>query len=310
MNTDQNSCYKCSSPITPQDKAQHGLHEACFEAWFQLKHLDDFRDLMAKESESKKTTGAFSAINSSFFHGKFRKYSADLGDHSYILKVQMPEFPELPATEYLCNQMAEALGIKVPDFFLIKFNDLPTFVTRNFIDKGKISNLIHIYRYLPGDESLVFSCETIFKIIEKETGRIQETERFLELCLFDSLIGNNDRHGRNIAIIEMSDRKILAPFYDNPSYIGVEIENLLGADHNPGGTVSTPSSIVGSSTMKDYVQEIRRLGYDSIVIAFKKKVAMEMANLIALIEKSEVSEKRKTAFKKLLRKRYDELETA
>jgi serine/threonine protein kinase HipA of HipAB toxin-antitoxin module len=53
------------------------------------------------------------------------------------------------------------------------------------------------------------------------------------MCLFDALVGNHDRHGRNIALIETRKGHILSPFYDNPSYIGIEDHNLLLAEHNP-----------------------------------------------------------------------------
>jgi predicted HTH domain antitoxin len=290
------------------EPAQHGLHGDCFKTWFRIEKLDDFKDLMAKESGSPRKDGAFSSINSSFFHGKFRKYSAELGPHSYILKVQMPEHPELPATEYLCNQIAEVLMIKVPDFFLITYNGLPTFVTRNFIEKTKISNLVHIFHYLADVDKKSFGCEAICKAIERETGRIQEIERFLELCLFDSLIGNNDRHGRNLAIVETVEKKSLALFYDNPSYLGIEIENFLEADHKPGGTVATSTSVTGSSTMQDYMQEIKRLGFSYVIEAFAVKVESHMKKIISLIELSRISEKRKQAIINLIRKRNVELQ--
>ena len=308
MNTIKNNCYQCNKSLIGESR--HGLHGECFKIWFDVKEIIDFKDVMAKDSGSDKQSGSFSAINSSFFHGKFRKYSADLGPHSYILKVQMADYPELPAAEFLCNKLAETLGIRVPDFTLITYNELPTFVTRNFIDKAKISNLVHIYRYLPSEEATTFGCESICKAIERETGRLQEIERFLELCLFDSLIGNNDRHGRNVALVESFDKKVLAPFYDNPSYLGVEIENLLGADHNPGGTVATATSIAGSSTMKDYVKEIERLGYSDVTMKFIKKVSEKRENIHALIEQSWMGQKRKQAFMKLFEKRYGELRHA
>ncbi len=87
-------------------------------------------------------------INSSFFHGKFRKYSASLGDVNYILKVKQKEYPELSSTEFVSNQILQALGINVPCYYLVRLpeNEL-CFVTKNFMSDFKSSSLVHIYHF-------------------------------------------------------------------------------------------------------------------------------------------------------------------
>lgn len=270
-------------------------------SWFGLQALDNFRDLVAKATGSS-GEGAFSKINSSFYHGKFKKYSAELGERSYILKVKMNDYPELPATEYLCNQIARAMQIVIPEFFLIEFGESPAFATKNFVEKKTSrANLVHIYRYFSKKDE--FDCETLCRVISRETGRLQEEERFLELCLFDALIGNHDRHGRNIAILEFPGKKILAPFYDNPSYIGLEEESLLGADLSPRGKIATQST--DQPTMKDYVAEIKRLKREGVIEKFSKK--LDFSKLSALVNESILGEKRKQAMIRLMEKRCREL---
>ena len=156
---------------------------------------------MARSAQS--TPDEFKAIATSFFHGKFRKYSAQLGDKHYILKVEQEDVPALPATEYLCNQIAQAIGLHVPAHYLIRFEGtLTSFVVNNFMHNRQASNLIHIYRFLDSPNN--FTCEGILKIIDKEVGRFTDVCRFVELCLFDSLrIGNHDRHGRNLRLIKI-----------------------------------------------------------------------------------------------------------
>ena len=64
------------------------------------------------------------------------------------------------------------------------------------------------------------NCERLVTIIVEKTGRRTEQERFVFLTLADSLIGNHDRHGRNLGFIQSPKGLRLAPFYDNPSIVG------------------------------------------------------------------------------------------
>jgi hypothetical protein len=294
-------CYKCSKSITENEKTFSGLHEACFIEWFRLWKASDFVDMISKSSCSNEP--AASGDNTSFFHGKFKKYSAVLNEKNYILKVQEKDFLELPATEYLCNQLARHLELHVPDFFLIRFQGvLETFVCENFMQKHLSSNLIHIYHFLePKPEN--FNCESLFRIIEAKTQRLEEIERFIELTLFDALIGNHDRHGRNLALIQSANGFQLSPFYDNPSYLGIEISPLLSAHHEPRGQIYTAQST--EPKMLDYVQEWNRLGQVATVNKFRDKIKLE--SLMEIIESSFISDKRKESIKRLIKRRYLEL---
>ncbi len=294
-------CYKCSKTIPENEKTFSGLHDSCFMEWFNLPKMVDFVDIASRNSSLNEL--AADGDHNSFFHGKFKKYSAVLNERNYILKVQEKDFPELPATEYLCNQLARHLGLHVPDFFLIRFQEtLETFVCENFMQNHIASNLIHIYHFLePSPEN--FNCETLFRTIGNKTQRIEEIERFVELTLFDALIGNHDRHGRNIAIIQSTNGFQLSPFYDNPSYLGIEIELLLGAQHEPRGQIYTAQS--KQPKMLDYVKEWNRLGQISVVNKFRDKIAID--SLMEIIDKSFISDKRKESIKRLIKRRYLEL---
>ncbi len=133
-----------------------------------------------------------------------------------------------------------------------------------------------------------------------------EAYRFIELTLFDGLLGNHDRHGRNIALIQTPYRYILSPFYDNPCYLGLEDEILLGAQHEPRGKIAT--SKTEEPTLKDYVFEWYRLGFENIILDFYNKIDLE--NIISMIDNSFVSAARKEALKKLVKNRYMEFNNA
>ncbi len=297
------NCFKCLNPIENQTPV-HGLHRDCFLNWFKLNpnNMLDFGDV-ALRSEKPDSLLPNNPINTSFFQGKFKKYSANLDKRSYILKVQDQDYPELPLAEYLCNQIAKKLGLIISDFYLIHFlNELDSFVTHNFMDNYTPGNLVHIYHFIT--EGQPFSCQTIIKIIEDKVGRIEAIKQFVFLCLFDALIGNHDRHGRNIALIETKKGFELAPFYDNPSYLGIEDQSVLLAHHNPRGKIAT--SVNTEPTMKDYVSEFYQMGYESWVKEFRGRI--DKIHINQLIENSFLSEKRKIAFSQLIERRIKEFD--
>lgn len=299
-------CFKCRKAVDDKERSLYGLHIKCFVKWFNLPDSIEFSDLSRKDSGSDETNNElFSEFNSSFFQGKFKKYSASLNGVDYILKVEENEYPELPATEFLCNEIARFFKLKIPEFYLIDFHGKRTFVSKNFINKNKMMALHHIYHYFEKGE--LFDVNTLVKIIEKQTGQISEVERFIRLCLFDALIGNHDRHGRNLAFLEEANgQTVLSPFYDNPTYIGVEDEMLLGAQHNPKGKIATTKT--NEPTMKNYVAEFIETGHKTLVEEFMEDIYLE--KLGQIVSESFISEKRKAALMKIIYERTMELKNA
>lgn len=293
--------------ISKDELKQCGLHHACFREWFNLESIEGFKNVRARSTSSGKgikgSTDRFTK-NTSHFHGKFKKYSATLGGEAYILKVREEQYPELPGTEYLCNQIAKQLKIDPPPFYFVLFEEkVETFVTRNFM-QDTVGNLSHIYTFLEKNDD--FNCEKLMQVIAVQTKRLTELERFVDICLFDALIGNNDRHGRNLGLIQTKKGIELSPSYDNPSYLGMETEDLLGAEHEPYGAIFTKAS--KEPSMKDYVEEFKRLGHEEVIRRFYKRI--EMNTLEELIKKAFISEKRKKAIQNLIYRRYGELKNA
>jgi hypothetical protein len=75
------------------------LHEKCFETWFGIKSTKDFENLALKQASQDVLHSNISKMNTSFFHGAFKKYSAEIEGEQYILKVSQSEYPELPVTK-------------------------------------------------------------------------------------------------------------------------------------------------------------------------------------------------------------------
>lgn len=292
-------CFRCRKVVI-EEKTHYGLHKACFKEWFGLDRLQQFSDIAIRSQSQAPLHGQ--ALNSSFFHGKFRKYSSNLGRISHILKVQQAGYPELPATEFLCNQIYEHLKVDIPSYYLIRFPKRQTcFVTKNFMSHLRRATLDHFYHFIRAE--IRYDCETLINIIGEKTGRRIEQENFAYLTLVDSLIGNHDRHGRNLGFIRSTKGIYLAPFYDNPSALGIEDNSLLEADLQPKGSIFTKNS--EEPTTKDYVQEWRRLGYQEVIGRLQKTCSIEFIE--RMIKASYISEKRQKALLRLIMKRYEEL---
>lgn len=292
-------CCRCKKTMVEEEE-WYGLHKNCFIEWFDLPVLLQFSDIIPRSQSLIPLENQ--EINTSFFHGAFRKYSSCLGEDNYILKVVQKDHPELPATEFLCNQIFECLGVEIPNHFLVRYpDDYFCFATQNFMSKLSNSSLVHIYHYLKNRNE--YNCENLVSVIGEKTGRRTEQERFVYLTLADSLIGNHDRHGRNLGFIQTPKGMQLAPFYDNPSYVGLDDDSMLGADLQPRGAIFTKET--DEPTMKDYVYEWNRLGYENVVQSFQKRCSLEKLN--CLIEESFIGEKRKKALSRLIKKRSEEL---
>ena len=326
-------CLYCQKPI----KTEHfsGLHKDCYLKCFNLSDILEFNNLDPKKQDSAPDT-QIKKTKDSFFHGRYHKYSAHLGPTTYILKVQEEKFPDLPATEYVCNIIASLLNLDVPEYCLIRYQDNSypetphnknlnrkknpqkknldqpeqkerasqtkmTFVTRNFTQDYKGGTLHHIYKFLPKGKQH-YNCKNIIHVLFQET-KPADVARFIEIVLFDSLIGNNDRHGRNLGIIESAKRKRLAPMYDNPSYFGTEINALIDFDFNISGCIRT--SLSKEPKLLDYIQEFQSLGFEKICFKFLNKILKQSQKIIESVESSEISNRRKKAFIKFLNKQLN-----
>lgn len=295
-------CLKCLKEINSSQIAHYGLHPECFQKWFNLSQLEDFISLQRRDSTSGDAVN-FNKQNTSFFHGKFKKYSATLGKQSYILKMREEDAPELPEVEYLCNQIGKELGIPVAEFYFIDLYGDKTFVTKNFIKQDIPIDLQHLYHFRADEDH---HCEGIINAIKNTTNRPIDIITFINTVLFDALIGNHDRHGRNLAFIKTATSTRLSPVYDNVSYLSLESGQMLRADFNPTGKISTKHS--GEPSMSHYVTELKRLGFEEELNKFYKNV--DLSRIAQLISDSFCSDLMKQAINQLIEKRFEELENA
>ncbi len=295
-----NLCFKCKK-ISPDNKF-YGLHRRCFTEWFGCTK-DDRLIAVTPEEVKKHEADAlgFEEITSSFFQGKYKKYSATLGNSKYILKVKEEDYPLLQRFEYLSNEIVSYFSLPVATFYLIDFENYNCFVSKNFLFEGNYRKLTHIYHFLKNQRS--YTVENLVHVIFDTTHRPQDIETFLLLLLVDSLIGNNDRHGRNLGFLSKGSTHVLAPLYDNCTYLG--IETLLGADINPLGKIATKET--KNPSMRDYGKELIRLGYQKILKRFYRRCTIK--EITRIISASLLPQKAQEAYIRLITKRYQEFIT-
>lgn len=292
-------CLKCRQSGKDSDM-HYGLHLSCFKEWFNVADAAEFMSLQNRASSSDKDV-PHAPANTSFFHGRYKKYSAELEGGSYILKMRQGDAEELPEVEYLSNQIGKQLGVPVAEFYFISFHGDRTFVTKNFITPSALpTDLQHIYHFRPDKEH---SCAGIIKAIIENTRKPYDVRVIIKVILFDALIGNHDRHGRNLGLIAKSNEYILSPIYDNVSYLALEKGDMLRANHNPTGKINTSETYEPS--MRHYVKELKKLGYEEEVRDFYKNLKLD--KITRLIEESFCSDLMKRAIGKLVKERYEEI---
>lgn len=286
-----------------------GLHEDCFKQVFGVSKITNFQDWQRKEIVSQPGLGEMpKPYLSSFFAGNYRKYEASLQGKKYIFKLGSENCPELAPVEYLCNHIGKKLNIPVPEpFALVKGDKELAFVTYNFTQEYPgHHNLVHLYHYLPAGEDK-YNVENIVNVIGEQTQDQRSIRTFLEVLIYDALIGNHDRHGRNLALIETARGKVLSPIYDNISALGLESGNFLLADWNPAGKIAVKHT--AEPVLKDYLIEIKRLGYWAEVNIFIRNFP-EKEILKMISEAGYLSENMRSAVQKLFNKRVKELKDA
>ncbi len=286
-------CHKCQGEIGGE--TQHGLHPKCFAEWFSCEPKEQIDDLIPAEQSS---SNVIPRRVQSFLHGKFRKYTGMIGQSSYVFKVIEKDYPNLPRVEFVCNQIASAIGLRIPPYYFLQLEGQDCFVSRNFVEGTRWRKLTHIYHYL--DSEREFDVEAIGEAIFRVTGKPQDLDQFHYTILFDALVGNHDRHGRNLGIISQGKMNRLAPTYDNPSYIG--IESLLEANLSPRGKIFTAES--QEPTMKDYVIELKRLDRQKTLNRFQTRCSLE--KILAIVGNSFLNPKVTSAMARLIQKRHEE----
>ena len=151
----------------------------------------------------------------------------------YIAKTGHKWYPLESITEQLLNRLGSVFGIKMADSRLGIINGQLRFLSRYFLNVNK-ETLVHGAEIFAGyleDQAFVESVENAnlsrvlftLQFVEKAVVKAFPKEKdsimrdLVRLLLFDAIVGNNDRHYFNWAVIQPIDKRMKArfsPVYD------------------------------------------------------------------------------------------------
>ena len=145
---------------------------------------------------------------------------------THILKPAIADLKETVENEYICMKAATLLGISVPEIEIRNVNGIKYFLIKRYdreIKNGKLkrihqedfcqaSNVVSAFKYQAEGGVSFADC---FEVLKKTSRPAVSIVKFLNMMVFNYLIGNNDAHGKNFSILHSPEGKIeLAPAYD------------------------------------------------------------------------------------------------
>lgn len=145
---------------------------------------------------------------------------------THILKPTINGLKETIENEYLCLKVAEKLGIQIPNIQIGQVNDTQYLLIKRYdreVNNDKIkrihqedfcqaSNIPSAYKY-QAEGGVDF--KRCIDILKRTTRPAVSIKQFVELMIFNYLIGNNDAHGKNFSILHYDNDQIaFAPAYD------------------------------------------------------------------------------------------------
>ncbi len=146
---------------------------------------------------------------------------------THIIKPEPERFPGLVANEVLCMMLAKAVGLNVPAVSILRVGAKPCMVVQRYdriiADNGSITR-VHQEDFcqamgIPPEKKyqeeggpLLRDCIGLLR--EWSTVAALDIRDFLDVLIFNVLIGNADAHGKNYSILYRKTERRLAPFYD------------------------------------------------------------------------------------------------
>jgi serine/threonine-protein kinase HipA len=141
---------------------------------------------------------------------------------THIIKPAIRGYKESVANEYICMEAAQAMGLSVPQVEMRRVKDVDFFMIERFDRHVEGS---HVSRLQQEDftQALGIWAEDKYSVTFKQCVQVLDQlskpainkAAFVEMVVFNTLIGNCDAHGKNFSILYMANgEKALTPVYD------------------------------------------------------------------------------------------------
>jgi hypothetical protein len=172
-------------------------------------------------------------------------------------------------TEFFISQLGEFLGFPMAHSGLLLVDGEPRFVSKNFLVPGE--SLRHGSLMLesffdydltkvgknPWEEQRTYDFDVLDEVLQDYCGEDYPAVRrgFIEMLVFDALIGSMDRHMQNWGVIETTTiprQHRFAPIFDSArallwNYDEGKIQRLSKSDHQLGGYANRARPKIGCS---------------------------------------------------------------
>jgi hypothetical protein len=156
----------------------------------------------------------------------------------YLFKESHKRYPNEFWAEIIASRIGELIGVPTPETYCARLEDKYAALVKFFLrvewdHKNEcyiVENLFEggdsmvrrdpTFERKRGERHNIFDVESVFKEMKKET----LFGDFLKILIFDTIIGNTDRHQDNWGFIVGKDEAFkLAPAYDNSTSLGSEL---------------------------------------------------------------------------------------
>ena len=262
------------------------------------------------------------------YKGSEKKKTLVYDNKKYLVKFPDPIREKNKNISYINNAFSEYVGSNI--FRLIGFKPQNTILGKYFYNgKEKIvcgcedftdnNNILYEFENLAlstnPDKKIGAELEDILEVIDesKMIDIVDTKEKFWDMFLIDSIIGNTDRHNGNWGfILNNKTKKItFAPIYDcgsclNPMLEDKEIEKLNEAELK-NLAINCYSCIKENGKKINYITYIKSMKNEecnrAICRMFKKIDINEINRFIDKIQY--MSDTRKQFYKKIIKLRYD-----
>ncbi len=131
-------------------------------------------------------------------------------------------------TEYTSNHIADILGMSISPYGYVTISDRKYFATKLFSTHyNKKTKSIDSFRQTTpiadiNNDSSEF-LDILGAITKTSKSPTIDTEKFIQMVIYDALVANADRHNENISMLQLDDGTYLSPMYDNVSCIGMHL---------------------------------------------------------------------------------------
>ncbi len=262
------------------------------------------------------------------YKGSEKKKTLVYDNKKYLVKFPDPIREKNKNISYINNAFSEYVGSNI--FRLIGFKTQNTILGKYFYNgKEKIvcgcedftdnNNILYEFESLAlstnPDKKIGTELEDILEVIDesKMIDTVDTKEKFWDMFLIDSIIGNTDRHNGNWGFILNNKTKEItfAPIYDcgsclNPMLEDKEMEKLNEAELK-NLTINCYSCIKKNGKKINYITYIKSMKNEecnrAICRMFEKIDINEINRFIDEIQY--MSDTRKQFYKKIIKLRYD-----